>query len=102
MAKSKFGHMPCESCGERVVVKVNEQETLSYSCDECEGMGYARKGNLQRDLWLKKIERIAAPPAPAPVPAPKPAPKAEPKPEPKPAPAAKRKAPGSLLEAAEG
>lgn len=101
MVKTKFGHMSCESCGDRVVVKINEQETLSYSCDECEGMGYARKGNLQRDLWLKKIERIAAPPAPAPAASPKPATPPAPKPEAAPAPAPKHKAPGSLLEAAE-
>src|SRR5574341_971297 len=97
MAKVKFGHMPCESCGERVVVKENEHGTLSYGCDECEGVGYAKKGTVQHALWQKKIERVAAP---APAASPKPASAAAPKAEPKPEPVKPKRAPGSLIEAA--
>ena len=58
MAKTKFGYMPCPDCASRVVVKINERETLSYSCDECDGIGYSKKGEGRYPAWLKKIERV--------------------------------------------
>jgi hypothetical protein len=66
MARIKFGHMKCPACAERVVVEVNENETLSFSCDECDCSGYARKGQGVHALWLKNIQRVAGDaPAPA-------------------------------------
>lgn len=61
----KFGYMKCENrkCGARVVVKFNEKETLSYTCDECEKSSYARKGTQEHADWIGEIERTA--PAPA-------------------------------------
>ena len=87
MAKSKFGYMPCTTpkCGTRLVVKMNERETLSWRCDECDGNGYVKKGEAGYSRWLGVIDRAAPPPAPAP--APKPAAPAE-----KPAPAAPKPA----------
>lgn len=92
MAKSKFGYMACPDCGERVVVKVNERETLSYSCAECDGDGYRKKGQAAYAHWLKKITPAAPPPADPPKPGagkkekapadPPPAPAAKPAPAP--------------------
>ena len=56
--KVKIGHMACESCGEKVVVKQNELETLSYRCDECDAAPYARKGTAQHGIWLKKTKPV--------------------------------------------
>lgn len=74
MSKSKFGHMKCPDCGERVVVKINDRETLAYRCDECDGNGYSKKGEGRYTAWMDKITRVAADPAPTPA-APPPAPK---------------------------
>ena len=57
MAKSKFGYMKCPDCAVRVVVKVNEKETLSYTCDECDSRGYAQKGAGNYKTWIARIER---------------------------------------------
>lgn len=57
--KTKFGYMQCPDCGERVVVKQNENETLAYRCDECDGNGYTRKGEGRYQSWIKKITRTA-------------------------------------------
>ena len=59
--KTKFGHMPCRDCGVQVVVRANENETLSYSCDECGDAGYCRKGQENYATWLGRITRVAAP-----------------------------------------
>ena len=72
--KTKFGHMACPDCGNRVVVKMNEHETLSYGCDECDGIGYSKKGEGRYAKWLSKITRTGKsagdpPQAPAPAPA---------------------------------
>jgi hypothetical protein len=95
MVKTKFGYMTCPTpdCGTRLAVRENENGTLSWRCDECEGTGYVRKGEGAYPLWLKKIERTA------PAPAPKPAPKTKPDPEPKEKekPAAAAKTPSCLL-----
>jgi len=69
----KFGYMKCPDCGERVVVKINERETLSYTCDECDGSAYSKKGEGRYPKWLEKIERAPGVPAPGPKPAPAPA-----------------------------
>lgn len=55
MAKTKVGKMACESCGEPVIVKQNELETLSYRCDECDAAPYARVGTGQHKRWLEKV-----------------------------------------------
>jgi hypothetical protein len=69
-AKRKYGHMACPDCGERVVVKINDNETLSYGCDECDSNGYCKKGEGRYPSWLKKITALAAPaPAEPPPPA---------------------------------
>lgn len=74
--KTKLGHMACPDCNARVVVRINERETLSYRCDECDGNGYSKKGEIRYSAWLKKIERVpgqepkpAAKPAASPAPA---------------------------------
>jgi len=59
MGKTKFGYMKCPDCTARVVVKVNDKETLSYNCDECDSFGYARKGAGNYAAWLGRIERTA-------------------------------------------
>jgi hypothetical protein len=81
MAKTKYGYMTCPTpkCGTRLVVKVNERETLSWSCDECDGTGYVKKGEAGYGRWLEAVERAAPAPAPAPKPAPPPAPEPPPK-----------------------
>jgi len=53
--KQKKGRMPCETCSNDVVVKVNELDTLSYRCDECDAAPYARKGTGQHAAWLRKM-----------------------------------------------
>jgi len=65
--KTKFGHMPCRDCGKVVVVRANEHETLSYTCDECNDSGYCRKGQENYATWLGRITRVA--PAAKPTPA---------------------------------
>jgi hypothetical protein len=90
MAKSKFGYMTCPTpgCGTRLVVKINERETLSWGCDECDGTGYVKKGEAGYSKWMNTIARAALSPQPAPelkptaapTPSPKPATPAAPKP----------------------
>lgn len=82
MAKQKFGYMKCRECGERVVVKRNENDTLSYRCDECDAVAYAKKTDAFHHRWMAAIEKVAAP-APSPAPASKgnPPPAPAPKPE---------------------
>lgn len=58
MAKVKFGYMAHADCGTRVLVRVNEKETLSAQCDECDSTDYAQKGTGKHARWLAKIERI--------------------------------------------
>ena len=79
--KTKFGYMSCPGCTAagrktRVLVRINERETLSAACDECDSTEYAKKGTGKHADWSKGIERIG----PA---EPKPAPKVEPNPAPK-------------------
>jgi hypothetical protein len=63
MAKTKYGYMKCPDCPERVVVKVNDNGTLSYGCDECESTAYARKGTPVYAAWDARItDKPAAPP----------------------------------------
>lgn len=57
--KQKIGNMPCETCGNKVVVKENELGTLSYRCDECDAAPYAKKGTGQHKTWLSKMTRSA-------------------------------------------
>jgi len=47
--------MACETCGNVVTVKENENNTLSYRCDECDAAPYAKLGTLQHVHWVKKI-----------------------------------------------
>lgn len=79
--KTKYGRMECltPGCGHQVVVKQNENGTLSYSCDECDGSGYAKKGQGVHDVWVKRITPAAAKEKPAVKPEEKPAPAAAPK-----------------------
>lgn len=92
MAKTKFGYMKCPTpkCGHRVVVKENERGTLSWSCDECDGSGYVKKGEAGYPAWAASIERASAP-------APAADPKSAPAPAPKEKPAAPAKPASSLL-----
>lgn len=54
--KTKKGRMHCETCGTPVTVKVNDKDTLSYRCDECDAAPYARAGTGQHSNWLSKME----------------------------------------------
>ena len=58
MAKTKLGHMACPDCAERVVVKINEHGTLSYSCHECDGSGYCKKDEARYPRWEAKITKL--------------------------------------------
>jgi hypothetical protein len=62
-------------------VKVNERETLSWSCDECDNTGYVKKGEAGYGKWLNAIARAALTqqPVPAPKPSADPVPDASPK-----------------------
>lgn len=64
MAKVNKGKMPCETCGNQVTVKVNENDTLSYRCDECDAAPYAKLGTLQHSHWMRKM-KASEPAAPA-------------------------------------
>lgn len=62
MAKINKGKMACETCGNLVTVKENENNTLSYRCDECDAAPYAKLGTLQHVHWTKKIGGNSAAP----------------------------------------
>ncbi len=62
MSKTKLGKMPCESCGEIVVVRKNERGTLSYRCDECDAAPYARTDTGLHKIWMGKLQPITAKP----------------------------------------
>jgi hypothetical protein len=68
MAKTIKGTMKCETrgCGQTVVVKENENSTLSYHCDYCEKSAYARLGNMDHAEWLKEISPVPGRPPTAP------------------------------------
>lgn len=55
--KIKVGRMVCETkgCGNQVVVKKNENGTLSYRCDECDAAPYARAGTGQYKAWSEAL-----------------------------------------------
>lgn len=55
MSKINVGKMPCETCGNHVTVKQNENGTLSYRCDECDAAPYAKTGTLQNEHWRSKL-----------------------------------------------
>ncbi|CAN4270606.1 hypothetical protein MCERHM31_00795 [Methylophilaceae bacterium] len=55
MSKINIGKMPCETCGNHVTVKQNENGTLSYRCDECDAAPYAKTGTLQNEHWRSKL-----------------------------------------------
>lgn len=59
MAKVNIGKMPCETCTNHVTVKQNENDTLSYRCDECDAAPYAKLGTIQHSLWRKKLTPLA-------------------------------------------
>jgi hypothetical protein len=65
VAKTKYGTMDCPTpgCGHTVNVKINENETLSVYCDECEGSDYAKKDQPKHAHWIKVIKPTAAKPA---------------------------------------
>jgi hypothetical protein len=67
MGKSKYGHMVCHDCPEKVVVKVNEHGTLSYTCEECDAASYCKQGAGNRSAWEGRITKVAGS-APAPKP----------------------------------
>lgn len=63
MAKLNLGKMPCETCQNSVTVKQNENGTLSYRCDECDGAPYAKTGTQQNELWRVKLTPLASAPS---------------------------------------
>lgn len=81
--KTKYGYMSCPDCAadgvtSRVLVRVNEHQTLSFRCDECDASPYAKLGDARRAIWDKKIEHIAPAANPAPAADPRPVPKEKP------------------------
>lgn len=54
MAKTNIGKMGCETCGNHVTLKENENGTLSYRCDECDAAPYAKADTLQNKRWREK------------------------------------------------
>lgn len=59
MSKINIGKMACETCGNQVTVKQNENATLSYRCDECDAAPYAKTGTLQNVKWREKLTALA-------------------------------------------
>lgn len=59
MSKINIGKMACETCGNHVTVKQNENATLSYRCDECDAAPYAKTGTLQNIKWREKLTPLA-------------------------------------------
>lgn len=49
--KTKLGRIPCFCCGHPVLVKLNEQGTLTMSCDECDVSAFAKKGTAAAAKW---------------------------------------------------
>lgn len=58
MSKINIGKMACETCGNDVTVKQNENGTLSYRCDECDAAPYAKTGTLQNEHWRGKLRSL--------------------------------------------
>jgi hypothetical protein len=61
MAKTNVGTMSCRECGKEVVVKKNENETLSYTCAWCDDSSYAKKGTGKQDNWHKHLKSFDQP-----------------------------------------
>lgn len=57
--KTNIGTMPCSECGKEVVVKQNENETLSYSCAWCDDGNYAKAGTGKHRGWKSRIKPLA-------------------------------------------
>jgi DNA-directed RNA polymerase subunit M/transcription elongation factor TFIIS len=58
VAKINIGKMACETCGNQVTVKQNENATLSYRCDECDAAPYAKTGTLQNLKWRERLTAL--------------------------------------------
>ena len=58
MAKTNVGVMPCPCCGKDVVVKSNENDTLSCTCQWCDSSQYQRKGTMAHKLWLARMQSL--------------------------------------------
>lgn len=56
--KTPIGIMPCQCCGWDVVVKENEKQTLSYSCDKCGDPPYQRPGTEAAKIWRGKLKPL--------------------------------------------
>ena len=67
MAKTNIGKMACETCGNHVTVKSNENGTLSYRCDECDAAPYAKTGTIQNTKWREKLGAEQSPEVKKPV-----------------------------------
>jgi hypothetical protein len=59
MAKTNVGTMPCSECGKEVVVKENENGTLSYSCAWCDDANYAKTGTGKHKGWKSRMTALA-------------------------------------------
>lgn len=55
MAKTNVGTMACSECGKEVVIKVNENETLSYTCGWCDDANYAKTGTVKHGNWKTRM-----------------------------------------------
>lgn len=63
MAKTNIGTMPCSECGKEVVVKANENDTLSYSCAWCDDGNYAKSGTGKHLGWKNRLKPLDAAPS---------------------------------------
>ncbi len=57
---STHHHDQDKRCGNPVVVKINSHDTLSYSCQECDGNDYCKKGDTRYAWWLKRIAKVTS------------------------------------------
>lgn len=71
MAKTNAGKMPCQCCGNEVIVKSNENNTLSYNCQFCDDAPYQKTGTMAHESWVKRMKPME-PEKPAPAPEVKP------------------------------
>lgn len=63
MAKKNVGTMPCSECGNEIVVKENENGTLSYSCAWCDDSNYAKFDTVKNAGWRKRMKPLETAPA---------------------------------------
>lgn len=69
--KKKLGRCDCPICKKIgvVMLKLNDAGTVTWACDDCDSVGFAKAGTDGADILRRKVG-AAAPAATAPAPAP--------------------------------